>query len=41
MSLRTFMDGAKIWFTFLIYKDEELDGVIPRNSGVPEELGRI
>lgn len=41
MSLRTFMDGAKIWFTFRIYKDPELEGVIPRNSGVPEELGRI
>jgi phospholipid-translocating ATPase len=32
---------AKIYYAYCIYKDEEMLGTIPRNSTIPEELGRI
>lgn len=32
---------AKVFYCYAIYKDEEMPGTIPRNSTIPEELGRI
>jgi len=41
ISLRVNLDMAKIYYSYCIYKDSEIDGTIPRNSTIPEELGRI
>jgi phospholipid-translocating ATPase len=41
ISLRVNLDMAKIYYAYCIYKDEEMLGTIPRNSTIPEELGRI
>ena len=41
ISLRVNLDMAKIYYSYCIYKDTEIDGTIPRNSTIPEELGRI
>lgn len=32
---------AKIYYAYCIYRDTEIPGTIPRNSTIPEELGRI
>jgi len=40
-SLRTNLDMGKIYFSFLIKMDKSIPGTIPRNSTMPEELGRI
>lgn len=41
ISLRVNLDLAKIWFSFGIGNDPAIKGTIPRNSTIPEELGRI
>ena len=41
ISLRVNLDMAKIYYAYCIYKDREMEGTIPRNSTIPEELGRI
>jgi len=41
ISLRVNLDMAKVFYCYCIYKDEEIPGTIPRNSTIPEELGRI
>lgn len=41
ISLRVNLDMAKVYYAYCIYKDEEIPGTIPRNSTIPEELGRI
>ena len=41
ISLRVNLDLAKIWYSFCITQDKDIDGTIPRNSTIPEELGRI
>lgn len=41
ISLRVNLDLAKIFYGYCIYKDEAIPGTIPRNSTIPEELGRI
>lgn len=41
ISLRVNLDLAKVYYSYLIYKDEEMANTIPRNSTIPEELGRI
>lgn len=41
ISLRVNLDMAKIYYAYCIYKDTEISGTIPRNSTIPEELGRI
>ena len=41
ISLRVNLDMAKIYYAYCIYKDDEMLGTIPRNSTIPEELGRI
>jgi magnesium-transporting ATPase (P-type) len=35
------LDMAKIYYSYCIYGDQEIEGTIPRNSTIPEELGRI
>lgn len=32
---------GKIYYSVQIRKDKEIEGTIPRNSTLPEELGRI
>lgn len=41
ISLRVNLDMAKVYYSVCIYKDTEIEGTIPRNSTIPEELGRI
>lgn len=41
ISLRVNMDMAKIYYCYTIYKDKDIPNTIPRNSTIPEELGRI
>ena len=41
ISLRVNLDMAKVFYSYCIYRDKEIDGTIPRNSTIPEELGRI
>ena len=41
ISLRVNLDLAKIWYSLCIAIDKEIEGTIPRNSTIPEELGRI
>lgn len=41
ISLKVNVDFAKLYYSFLINNDKELDGVLARNSAIPEELGRI
>lgn len=30
-----------MWYSYLIYEDRDIEGTIPRNSNLPEELGRV
>lgn len=41
ISLRVNLDMAKVFYSLSVYKDTEIEGTIPRNSTIPEELGRI
>lgn len=41
ISLRVNLDLAKVYYSFQIYRDTNIEGTIPRNSTIPEELGRI
>ena len=41
ISLRVNLDMAKVYYSYLIYTDEDMANTIPRNSTIPEELGRI
>jgi len=41
ISLRVNLDMAKVFYSYCIYKDTDMPGTIPRNSTIPEELGRI
>jgi phospholipid-translocating ATPase len=41
ISLRVNLDLAKVFYSYCIYRDDEMPGTIPRNSTIPEELGRI
>jgi phospholipid-translocating ATPase len=41
ISLRVNLDLAKVFYCYNIYKDEDMANTIPRNSTIPEELGRI
>ena len=41
IALRVNMDVSKTWFSYVITKDERIQGTIARNSTIPEELGRI
>ena len=41
ISLRVNLDMAKVFYCYGIYHDTDMPGTIPRNSTIPEELGRI
>jgi phospholipid-translocating ATPase len=41
ISLRVNLDLAKIYYSYCISYDDEIKGTIPRNSTIPEELGRV
>jgi phospholipid-translocating ATPase len=41
ISLRVNLDMAKIFYCYHIHKDESIPETIPRNSTIPEDLGRI
>ena len=41
ISMRVNLDFAKTYFSYLISHDKMIEGCIARNSGFPEELGRI
>ena len=41
ISLRVNIDFAKIVYSYSIANDERLEGTVVRNTGIPEELGRI
>ena len=41
ISLRVNLDMAKIYYSYGIQNDKSIEGTIPRNSTIPEELGRI
>lgn len=41
ISLRVNLDMAKIYYSYCIFGDKAIEGTIPRNSTIPEELGRI
>lgn len=41
ISLRVNLDIAKLFYCYRIYNDKDIAGTIPRNTSIPEELGRI
>lgn len=41
ISLRVNLDMGKVYYCLGIYNDSEIPGTIPRNSTIPEELGRV
>ena len=41
ISLRLNLDFAKIFYSYKISNDPEIEGTIARNTTIPEELGRI
>jgi phospholipid-translocating ATPase len=41
ISLRVNLDMGKVYYCWGIYNDEDIPGTIPRNSTIPEELGRV
>lgn len=41
ISLRVNLDLGKVYYCLGIYKDQDIPGTIPRNSTIPEDLGRI
>lgn len=41
ISMRVNLDLGKVFYSLGIYQDKQIPGTIPRNSTIPEELGRI
>lgn len=41
ISLRVNLDFAKLYYSYLINHDDDIEGCIARNRDIPEELGRI
>mmetsp|Transcript_37239 Transcript_37239/g.6654 ORF Transcript_37239/g.6654 Transcript_37239/m.6654 type:complete len:115 (+) Transcript_37239:591-935(+) len=41
ISLRVNLDMGKLWYCYLISTDNNIPHTVPRNSNIPEELGRI
>ncbi len=41
ISLRVNLDFAKLFFSYCINNDKDIEGTVARNSQIPEELGRI
>lgn len=41
ISVRINLDLAKLWYSYGINVDSDIEGTQARNSSIPEELGRI
>jgi len=41
LSLRTNLDMAKVFYSIQIKRDKNIRVTVPRNSTIPEDLGRI
>lgn len=41
ISMRVNIDVARLWYSFMIFKDSKIPGTIVRNTNLPEELGRL
>ena len=41
ISLRVNLDLAKLWYSFKIDTDKEIEGTVAKNTNIAEELGRI
>ena len=41
ISMRVNLDFAKLFYAYLVNKDESIKGAVTRNSNCPEELGRV
>lgn len=41
ISMRVNLDFAKLFYSYLVNKDESIKGAVTRNSNCPEELGRV
>lgn len=41
ISMKVNLDFAKLKYTLQINRDQDLPGIVARNSTIPEELGRI
>jgi phospholipid-translocating ATPase len=41
ISMRINLDFGKAWFSILISTDKNIEGCTARNTGIPEELGRV
>ena len=41
ISLRVNLDLAKAWYSYVISSDKKIPETIPRNTTIPEELGRV
>ena len=41
ISLRVNLDLAKLYYSYCINTDEEINGAVARNSNIPEDLGRL
>ena len=41
ISLRVNLDLAKLYYSFCINTDQEIQGSMARNSNIPEDLGRL
>ena len=41
ISMRVNLDMSKIYYCYGIYTDDKIPETIPRNSTIPEELGRV
>ena len=41
ISMRINLDFGKIWYSYCIQNDSEIEDCIARNSTIPEELGRV
>jgi len=41
ISMRINLDFAKVYYSYKINTDKDIDGTLARNSTIPEELGRV
>jgi phospholipid-translocating ATPase len=39
--MRINLDLGKVWYSYCIQTDSEIDGTIARTTTIPEELGRV
>ncbi|AAZ10742.1 phospholipid-translocating ATPase, putative [Trypanosoma equiperdum] len=41
ISMRVNVDVGRIWYAYVIGKDDKIPGTVARNTNIPEELGRL